>query len=78
MRSLYRRDQLEKKAFFIPTPGQYEQEYLAEKLEKEGRVPYAKQEDFSMKNIFEVEKYKGLSGFQKEVNWQNLFDIFEK
>lgn len=69
---------LEKKAFFIPTPGQYEQEYLAEKLEKEGLVPYAKQDEFIMKNIFEVEHYIGLSGFQEEVNWQKLFDVFEE
>lgn len=30
---------LEKKAFFIPTPGQYEQEYLAERLDDKGIVP---------------------------------------
>ncbi|RYZ80867.1 MAG: glycosyltransferase, partial [Proteobacteria bacterium] len=33
---------LQKKCFFIPTPGQYEQEYLAKKLKREGLVPYAK------------------------------------
>ena len=27
---------LEKKAFFIPTPGQFEQEYLAKKLKRNG------------------------------------------
>src|SRR5690606_37833384 len=31
---------LGKQAFFIPTPGQYEQEYLAERLEQENLVPY--------------------------------------
>jgi hypothetical protein len=31
---------LEKKAFFIPTPGQYEQLYLAKKLEEEGIAPF--------------------------------------
>jgi hypothetical protein len=29
-----------KKAFFIPTPGQYEQLYLAKKLEEEGIAPF--------------------------------------
>src|SRR5690606_34426948 len=35
---------LGKRAFFIPTPGQYEQEYLAERLDQENLVPYCKQE----------------------------------
>lgn len=69
---------LEKKAFFIPTPGQFEQEYLAEKLEKEGLVPFAKQDDFKMINIFEIQNYKGLKGFEYPVNWEELFEVFEK
>jgi predicted glycosyltransferase len=69
---------LEKKAFFIPTPGQYEQEYLAEKFKKEGLVPYAKQNDFSMKNIFEIEDYKGLPLFDSPFDWKELFRVFEK
>lgn len=69
---------LEKKAFFIPTPGQYEQEYLAEKLEKEGLVPYAKQDDFTMKNIFEIENYKGMPQFDSTYDWTKLFQVFEK
>jgi uncharacterized protein (TIGR00661 family) len=69
---------LEKKAFFIPTPGQYEQEYLAEKLKKEGLVPYAKQDVFSMKNIFEIENYKGLPLFEASFDWKKLFQVFEK
>lgn len=69
---------LEKKAFFIPTPGQFEQEYLAEKLEKEGLVPYAKQDDFRMENIFEIQYYKGLEGFENSLNWTELFEVFEK
>jgi uncharacterized protein (TIGR00661 family) len=69
---------LEKKAFFIPTPGQFEQEYLAEKLEKEVLVPYAKQDDFKMINIFEIQNYIGLKGFEYSVNWEELFEVFEK
>lgn len=69
---------LGKKAFFIPTPGQYEQEYLAKKLEKEGLVPYAKQDDFRMKNIFEIQNYKGFSLLENTTNWKELFRVFEK
>ncbi len=69
---------LEKKAFFIPTPGQYEQEYLAQKLEKEGLVPYANQEDFVIKNIYNIQNYKGLPSFNYAVDWANLFEVFEK
>ena len=69
---------LEKKAFFIPTPGQYEQEYLAEKFKKEGLVPFAKQDSFKMENILEIEVYKGLPKFKNQLDWSNLFAIFEK
>ena len=69
---------LDKKAFFIPTPGQFEQEYLAEKLDKEGMAPYAKQDDFKMTNLFEIQNYKGLKGFEYSVNWEELFEVFEK
>ena len=69
---------LEKKAFFIPTPGQYEQEYLAEKFKKEGLVPYAKQNDFKMENILEIELNKGLSLIKNSVDWKKLFKVFQK
>ena len=68
---------LGKKAFFIPTPGQFEQEYLADKFEKEGLVPFCKQEDFSIEKLEEVQNYKGLSNFEQEVNWNELFSLFD-
>lgn len=70
--------QLEKKAFFIPTPGQYEQEYLARKLKKEGLVPYCKQEKFKLKKLLEIDLYKGLKGLNTKINWDELFFIFDK
>jgi uncharacterized protein (TIGR00661 family) len=70
--------QLRKKAFFIPTPGQYEQEYLAKKLKKEGLVPYATQDDFRMENILEIEEYKGLPRLDSKIEWANLFQVFQK
>ncbi len=40
---------LGKKAFFIPTPGQYEQEYLARRLDKKEwcRMPHKKNSAFT-------------------------------
>lgn len=69
---------LGKKAFFIPTPGQYEQEYLAEKLEKEGLVPYSKQDDFRIENLTEIQNYKGLPQFDTPFDWKELFEVFQK
>jgi uncharacterized protein (TIGR00661 family) len=70
--------QLGKKAFFIPTPGQYEQEYLAKKLKEEGLVPYAKQDHFCIDNLKEIANYKGLTHFETSINWEALFQVFEK
>lgn len=69
---------LRKKAFFIPTPGQYEQEYLAKKLKKEGLAPYSNQNDFRMENIEEIQDYKGLPRLDSKIEWMDLFQVFEK
>jgi uncharacterized protein (TIGR00661 family) len=69
---------LEKKAFFIPTPGQYEQVYLAKKLKEEGLVPYATQENFSIENLKELDNFKGLPLLESSINWENLFKVFKK
>ena len=68
---------LRKKAFFIPTPGQYEQEYLAKKLKKEGLVPFAKQDQFKIENLNEVDLYKGLQAFNTNIDWEDLFGVFK-
>ena len=47
---------LGKKAFFIPTPGQYEQEYLAKKLKRDGLVPYISQEEFHVGNLLQIDQ----------------------
>jgi len=50
-----------KKAVFIPTPGQTEQEYLAEYLLRKKLFFYMKQKDFELKNAIEESKnYKGI------------------
>jgi predicted glycosyltransferase len=68
---------LEKKAFFIPTPGQFEQDYLAKKLKRDGLLPFAKQDDFRIENLLEIQLYQGLPKIKNEVNWKNLFILFE-
>jgi uncharacterized protein (TIGR00661 family) len=67
---------LNKKAFFIPTPGQYEQIYLAEKLEKEGLVPYSTQENFKIEDLSKTDQFKGLPHLDSNVNWEELFKVF--
>lgn len=68
---------LGKKAFFIPTPGQYEQEYLAIKLQDENLVPYALQDDFTIEDLSRVKSFTGFSQFQDTIDWDALFSIFE-
>jgi uncharacterized protein (TIGR00661 family) len=69
---------LEKKAFFIPTPGQYEQDYLAQKLSDEKRVPFAVQEDFKIEDLKSIDLFKGLPHIDNEINWARLFKVFNK
>lgn len=67
---------LGKKAFFIPTPGQYEQEYLAKKFKREGIVPSSKQHKFRLSKLEEVTVYRGFKGFPNQVDWNDLFELF--
>ncbi|MEL4306703.1 glycosyltransferase [Joostella sp. CR20] len=68
---------LKKKAFFIPTPGQYEQEYLAERLADEQLVPYCNQEDFKIEMLAMVSAYKGFADFESTVELGSLFGLFQ-
>lgn len=68
---------LGKKAFFIPTPGQFEQEYLAKKYKKTGLVPFATQDKFSIENLLEVDLYKGLPDIDGKTDWKKLLFLFE-
>ena len=55
---------LKKKAVFIPTPGQTEQEYLAEYHSKKGNCVFFTQKQFEITKAIEmVDHYKGLSVF---------------
>ncbi len=68
---------LEKKAFFIPTPGQFEQEYLAKKYKRDGFLPTSKQDRFKLNDLHSVAVYLGLPKIKSEINWENLFLLFE-
>ncbi|NMH87042.1 glycosyltransferase [Flavivirga algicola] len=68
---------LSKKAFFIPTPGQYEQEYLAKRLTDLELVPSCKQEDFTLDKLKNMISFKGLNAFDYHVNFKKLFNLFE-
>ncbi|MBK5277421.1 MAG: glycosyltransferase [Bacteroidia bacterium] len=60
---------LQKKVVFIPTPGQTEQEYIAEELEKRGISYYQKQKDFNMVDAIEKsKKYAGFAGWNSDSN----------
>ncbi|WP_040280415.1 glycosyltransferase [Psychroserpens damuponensis] len=67
---------LSKNAFFVPTPGQYEQEYLANRLTALGFAPCCEQDEFSIEKLNDVSNYKGLSAMDYEVNYNRLFSLF--
>ncbi|WP_298238608.1 glycosyltransferase [uncultured Algibacter sp.] len=67
---------LEKKAFFIPTPGQFEQEYLAKRLTELGLVPSCTQDEFRIEKLKEVDDFKGLELIEANLNFKELFSLF--
>jgi UDP-N-acetylglucosamine:LPS N-acetylglucosamine transferase len=69
---------LGQKAAFIPTPGQSEQEYLAEKYKKEGLANFMDQNVVSIEQLIaEYENYKGFGGFDNaSAILDNCLDVF--
>ncbi len=69
---------LEKKAVFIPTPGQTEQEYLAENFMSKGIGYSQNQNDFNFElALKESKNYNGFStSDNRNTNWENLFLLF--
>ena len=68
--------QLEKKAFFIPTPGQFEQEYLANKMSREGIAPFVNQNGFDIKMLSYAQNYTGFQAQDYSIDCENLFSLF--
>ncbi len=69
---------LNKKAFFIPTPGQFEQEYLAKRLTGLNLVPSCNQDDFTIEKLKNTGGYKGLASFDINLNFEDLFGLFKR
>lgn len=70
---------LNKKAFFIPTPGQFEQQYLAKRLQKHQIVPYCQQENFKLSQLQKIDFYSGLSAslFSSDFSFSEVFSLFD-
>ncbi len=71
-------EKLKAKVFFIPTPGQFEQEYLAKYLKQKRIAPYANQNNFKIEMLKEVKNY---NGFEKKetickVDFKTLFHMY--
>ncbi|MGY5851549.1 glycosyltransferase [Salegentibacter sp. F14] len=75
--SLMDLSKLEKKAFLIPTPGQFEQEYLAERIDKLGIAPYCHQADFKISELKRLKSFSGFKDFGFVTDFRNLFALFE-
>ncbi|MCK0161506.1 glycosyltransferase [Allomuricauda sp. F6463D] len=69
---------LEKKAFFIPTPGQYEQEYLAKRMQKQGIAPCSRQDTFTLADLSLMDDYDGLAQFESVAGFSLLFEVFSR
>lgn len=60
-------------AAFIPTPGQPEQEYLAQKFEEQNIAPYATQSEVNLEKLIEnYANYKGFAQFKTDDTLLNL------
>ena len=69
-------NQLEKKAFFIPTPGQFEQEYLAKRMDELNIAPFADQDNFELSMIEKLKSYKGFEKTEDDFLNSELFKLF--
>lgn len=71
---------LNKKALFIPTPKQTEQQYLAMSMKKHGIAPYTQQRKFNLNMIGDAKLYKGLGRFfiGNDTVLRKAFNLFER
>jgi uncharacterized protein (TIGR00661 family) len=68
---------LEKKAFFIPTPGQFEQEYLATRMKNLGMASFCSQKNFQSSFLVDAENSRGLSYSGFVGDFSKLFGLFQ-
>jgi len=72
-------EKLEAKAFFIPTPGQMEQVYLAKYLKEQRIADYATQNEFNCALLADNSEYLGFKQKNtpdKDIE-SSLFDVFK-
>lgn len=65
-------------AFFIPTPGQPEQEYLAQTLKDKGVIPFCTQDGFKIKKLATIPVYKGFKEMAPRPDLRQFFGLFER
>lgn len=68
---------LEKKAFFIPTPGQFEQLYLAQRFMKLGIAAFCNQEDFSIEKLKETRNFSGFRNTGFSTDLRDILALFK-
>lgn len=68
---------LGKKAFFIPTPGQFEQEYLAKQLTADKLADSCDQNAFSLEKLTTASLFKGLETLEHKTDFKELFKLFQ-
>ena len=67
---------LGKKVFFIPTPGQTEQIYLAKMLQQKQIAPYCNQNEFSIEKLKEIAQYQGFNKISSTLDLE-IFNLFK-
>ena len=67
---------MRKKVFFIPTPGQTEQEYLAEVLKTKKIAPYCTQDSFKSKELPRLKVYPGFEQGLPAYDLTQFFGLF--
>ena len=68
---------LQKKAFFIPTPGQFEQQYLARRMQELRIAPFCRQEEFCLEKLKEISAYQGFTKFNPSRLHPRLLSLFK-
>ncbi len=70
-------EKLNKKAFFIPTPGQSEQNYLARNMDHKRIAPFCEQKDFTLDKLKEISAYTGFLSTDNNILNPELLKVFK-
>jgi UDP-N-acetylglucosamine:LPS N-acetylglucosamine transferase len=61
---------------FVPTPGQFEQEYLAKYINKKYKIPFLNQNEFKLEAINNLEESGKFKNYTTSIPL-NIFDLFQ-